>query len=73
VGSRFWNDVTGDFLGGRARLRPPLDEWRRSYDGTGRGLVDEAALAEPFLGPILGASVCAVFLALNPGVSQPEF
>ncbi len=71
--ARLWDEVTTGFLSGRSALPPPLDEWRRAYNGSGSGRVDDQALAEPYLGPLLSAWVPAVFLALNPGATYPDF
>jgi hypothetical protein len=64
-----WEEVTRDFLAGRESWqRGPLAEWRAAYSG----VVDEQAMAEPFLGPLFGQPKAA-FLALNPGPVKSEF
>jgi hypothetical protein len=74
----FWDGVVGDFLAHsgcnveRRSRRAPLAEWRRAYDGRGRGEVVEDAMPEPYLGSLDGTPKMVV-LALNPGGADLGF
>jgi hypothetical protein len=74
----FWDEVVRDLLAHPDRSHTgsfrsaPLAEWRLAYDGRGRGLVDESAIPEPYLGPLSGTPKMVV-LALNPGRADLGF
>src|SRR6478735_5025068 len=74
----FWEEAHADFVAWGCRWDDlpaelvALKRWRRAYDGLGRGMVDERAMPEPYLGD-LSADVGMVVLALNPGQSELSF
>jgi len=69
-----WDDVLQQWISGRRDLDPPLDEWMRSYQGTGAGAVDLDHYPDPYIGDLRGlrSEPRLVFLGLNPGVGYDE-
>lgn len=68
----FWDRAVADFLAGGPCVPVGLEAWRASYEGAGRGRVEERAFPEPYGGPLL-SNPRAIFLNLNPGEAHLDF